>query len=101
MTLMPPLQMTVCSMPGRMSKMSPATTSSRLATVRDFFLPVITQGTGLQCDPILVTSTENTDVENGTAARDMNHLCRARLFNASPVLRSYVAECRVSSIGGR
>ena len=43
--------------------MSPATTSSRLTNVSDLFLPVSTHGTGLQCGPILVTSTENTDVK--------------------------------------
>jgi hypothetical protein len=64
MTLMPPLQMTVCSMPGRISKISPETTSPRLTSVMDLFLPVSTHGTGLQCGPSLVTSTENTDVEN-------------------------------------
>jgi hypothetical protein len=32
--------------------------------VMDLFLPVSTHGTGLQCSPSLLTSTENTDVEN-------------------------------------
>jgi hypothetical protein len=81
--LIPPLQTTLCSMPGRISKTSPVTRSPRPMTETGPFLPASTHGTGLRCGARPSTSTENTGVGNWIAVRDI--IRSARLFNASPV----------------